>query len=206
MRPVGAGRLPKWGISHMRVMPLLAFTLSMSVLWLPAEAAACGAADPDDPMSWSEDFGVARCRTSAPRHHRDDYAGERARGYAESSDPMVWSDAQWRSTLFPGYARTYDDRYDRRYRREETSVVRRAARIEKRVEVTIVNDAEAPPADERPRGPKLLMARTASDMKTTTGVLRFGGHDCRGVLVLTWGTLGSKSRCHSGDGRIRTPD
>lgn len=184
----------------------LALAMLMPLLWLSAEAAACGAADPDDPMSWSEDFGVARCRSNAPRYHRDDFAGEHARGYADSADPMVWSDAQWRSTLFPGYARTHDDRYDRRYRREAIPAAPRAARIEKRVEVTIVNDAEAPPAAERARGPKLISARTPSDMKTTTGVLRFGGHDCRGVLVLTWGTLGSKSRCYNSDGRVRTPD
>lgn len=189
----------------MRVV-LLAFTLSMSVLWLPGEAAACGAADPDDPMSWSEDFGVARCRSNAPRYHRDDHAGERARGYADSSDPMVWSDEQWRSTLLPGYARTYDSRYDRRYRREAVPGARHAARIEKRIEVKIVNDTNAPAEAERPRGPRLIGVRTPSDMKTTTGVLRFGGHDCRGVLVLTWGPLGGKSRCHSSDGRVRTPD
>ena len=190
----------------MRVL-WLALTLIACALWLATGEAtqACGTDNPDDPMSWSEDFGVARCRAKGARYHRDDYAGEHARGYAERSDPMVWPDDQWRSTLFPGYAQTYDERYDRRFRREHVSTARHVARVEKQIEVRIVNDSEAAPA-EPPRGPRLITARAPSDMKTTTGVLRFGGHDCRGVLVLTWGTLGSKSRCHSSDGRIKTPD
>jgi len=190
----------------MRVLSL-ALTLVMSVLWLSAsaKAEACGAADPDDPMAWSDGFGVAQCRTRAARYHLDDYDGEQARGYAGSSDPMVWSDEQWRSTLFAGYARTYNDRYDRRVRRDAPSTAQPALRVERQIDIKIVTGAQNA-REERPRGPKLITRRAPSDMKTTTGVLRFGGHDCRGVLVLTWGTLGSKSRCYSGNGRVRTPD
>lgn len=194
------------GDKQMRVLSL-ALVLVTSVLWLSAgaKAEACGAVDPDDPMAWSDGFGVGQCRARAARYNVDDYDGEQARGYADSSDPMVWSDEQWRSTLFAGYAQNYDDRYDRRFRREARSTAQEALRVERQVEITIVSDAE-PADEERPSGPKLVRRRAPSDMKTTTGVLRFGGHDCRGVLVLTWGTLGSKSRCYSGDGRIRTPD
>ena len=189
----------------MRVLSLALLSV-VSVLSLPAgaRAEAC-AADPDDPMSWSESFGVAQCRTRAARYHADDYNGEKARGYADRSDPMVWSDEQWRSTLFPGYARTYDDRYDRRVRREAPSTAQTTLRVERQIDIKIVSDAEHA-REERPRGPKLIRRHAPSDMKTTTGVLRFGGHDCRGVLVLTWGTLGSKSRCYSENGRVRTPD
>lgn len=119
---------------------------------------------------------------------------------------MVSSDAQWSSTLFDGYARTYDRRYDTRFRREPARAARLHDRIERRIEITISEGvAEEVAAEAKPRGPKYTNMRTASDFKTTTGVLRFGGHDCRGVLVLTWGSLGSKSRCHTGDGRIKAP-
>jgi hypothetical protein len=193
------------GDEKMRVLSPALLLITSVWLSVGAKAETCGAVDPDDPMAWSEGFGIGECRARAAGYHRDDYDGEQARGYADSSDPMVWSDEQWRSTLFPGYARNYDDRYDRRSRREARSMAQQALRVERQVEISIVNDAEH--ADnERPRGPKLITPRAPSDMKTTTGVLRFGGHDCRGVLVLTWGTLGSKSRCYSGDGRVRTPD
>jgi hypothetical protein len=188
----------------MRVLSLALFSIT-SAFWLSAGAVAgsCGG-DPDDPMAWSDGFGIGECRARAARYHRDDYDGQQARGYAESSDPMVWSDDQWRSTLLPGYERAYNGRYDRRFRREARSGAPQALRVERQVEISIVN--EAGHADNaRPRGPKLIPPRAPSDMKTTSGVLRFGGHDCRGVLVLTWGTLGSKSRCYSGNGRVRAP-
>jgi hypothetical protein len=127
-----------------------------------------------------------------------------ASGAAEagSSDPMVWSDAQWRSSLFGGYTQTYNDRYDRRFRRGERA---RAAvvRIEQRVAVTVTPEDATPKA--KPQRAKLIRVRSDTDFKAGPGVLRFDGHKCRGVLVLTWGTLGAKSRCYQGGGRINTP-
>lgn len=164
-----------------------------------ADARSCGrAADRDNPMVWNEGFGVSQCRAHRPRYHTRKHDGESARGYAAASDPMVWSDTQWRSTLMGGYSHTYDSRYDRRFRREHTAPAR--VRVEQRIEVTILDEAALPEPEETARGPKHLNMRTAGEFKTNRGVLRFGGHDCRGVLVLTWGSLGSKSRCHVGEG------
>lgn len=169
-----------------------------------ASARSCGrAADRDNPMVWSEGYGASQCRVHRPRYHAGDHRGEGARGHAAATDPMVWSDAQWRSTLMNGYSRNYDNRYDRRFRREHAA--RSHARIEQRIEVTI-RRGDAVAADEaKLRGPKLLNVRTRGEYKTNPGVLRFGGHDCRGVLVLTWGSLGGKSRCHENNSRIKTP-
>jgi hypothetical protein len=173
-----------------------------------SQAGACGAkADRDNPMAWDEGFGVSRCRAQQPRYHVRDYDGESARGYATSSDPMVWSDTQWSGTLFDGYARTYDRRYDTRVRREPARAARPQIRIERRVEVTIREGVPELSEQAKPRGPKFLGARTAGAFKTNPGVLRFDGHDCRGVLVLTWGSLGGKARCHDKRTRINAaPD
>ena len=172
-----------------------------------SQAGACGArADQDNPMAWDEGFGVSHCARHKPRYHTSDYEGEGARGYATSSDPMAWSGTQWGITLFDGYARTYDSRYDRRVRREPAHSARAQVAIDRRIEITVREGASEELAEPaKPRGPKFTNLRTASDFKTNTGVLRFGGHDCRGVLVLTWGSLGSKSRCHSSEGRIKAP-
>lgn len=169
-----------------------------------ASARPCGA-NSDSPMVWNDGFGVSRCRAHRPRYHTRDYDGQGARGYATSSDPMVWSDAQWRSTLMDGYSRNYDSRYDRRFRREPAPAAGTSVRVERQVEVTIRQGSEV--VDEpqvEPRRARLFNVRTASEFKTNPGVLRFNGHDCRGVLVLTWGSLGSKMRCHEGDGRIKS--
>lgn len=184
----------------MRVLGILAVAL-FAILPGAGMAQACG--NPDDPMSWNEGFGVARCAERGPRYHTRDFKGEAARGYAGRSDPMVWDDNQWRGTLFDGYARTYDRRYDQRTRPSHAPKVE--VRHERRVDIRIVESKTAEP-EAKPRGPRLINMRTRSDMRTTPGVLRFGGHDCRGVLVLTWGTLGSKSRCYEADGRIKRPD
>jgi hypothetical protein len=154
-------------------------------------------------MVTSEDFGIARCRIHKERYHVRDYDGEGARGYADASDPMVWSDTQWRSTLFGGYSQTSDDRYDRRFRREGGELARDVVRVERRVDVIVADAADTAVPVSKPRGPKYTGPRAPSDFKAGSGVLRFGGHDCRGVLVLTWGTLGGKSRCHNSDGRVR---
>jgi hypothetical protein len=176
--------------------------LTSTVAATDANARSCGRpADRDNPMVWSEGFGASQCRVQRPRYHTRDYDHEAARGYAAASDPMVWSDAQWRSTLMEGYSRSYDSRYDRRFRREHAA--RSHARIERRIEVTIRQDGAMSAPDAKARGPKLLNVRTTGEFKTNPGVLRFGGHDCRGVLVLTWGSLGSKARCYGNDGRIK---
>lgn len=165
-----------------------------------AQAGTCRA-NPDNPMAWDDGFGVSRCRARKPRYHVHDYDGESARGYAASSDPMVWSDRQWSGTLFDGYARTYDRRYDTRVRREPVRVARQV-RIERRIEITISEGVPELAEQAKPRRPKFLGVRTAGSFKTNPGVLRFDGHDCRGVLVLTWGSLGGKSRCHDNRTRI----
>lgn len=167
-----------------------------------ANARSCGrASDRDNPMVWSDGYGASQCRVHQPRYDSRDVARERTRGYAAAADPMVWSDTQWRSTLMGGYSRNTDSRYDRRFRREHAA--RPQVRNERQIEVTI---RQGDAADEAgARGPKLLNGRTRGEFKTTSGVLRFGGHDCRGVLVLTWGSLGGKSRCHENNSRIKTP-
>ena len=166
-----------------------------------ANARSCGRASQDNPMAWNEGFGASQCRVRRPRYHSHDYDGEGARGYTAASDPMTWPDSQWHSTLMDGYSRTYDSRYDRRFRRESTGT---QIRVERQIEVTIRQNGEAIAPEPQPRRPKLLNMRSASDFKANTGVLRFGGHDCHGVLVLTWGSLGSKMRCYTSGGRIKT--
>ncbi len=150
-------------------------------------------------MAWDDGFGVSHCRAQKPRYHVHDYDGESAHGYAASSDPMVWSGTQWSGTLFDGYARTYDRRYDTRVRPEP---VRPQARLERRFEITISEGVPELAEQTKPRGPKFIGERTLSSFKTNPGVLRFDGHTCRGVLVLTWGSLGGKSRCHDNRTRI----
>lgn len=184
-----------------RVFGLLAL-MSLAIMSGGGVAQACGG-DSDDPMSWDDGFGVARCAERGPRYHIHDFDGVRARGTADDEDPMVWDDDQWRSTLFGGYARTYDRRYDQRVRPRTAAV---EVWQERHIEVRIRDAADADTvAEPKPRGPKLLNVRTRSEFKTSPGVLRFGGHDCRGVLVLTWGSLGGKSRCYEGGARIKTP-
>jgi hypothetical protein len=184
-----------------RVLGLIAL-ISMTIAAGGGVAQACGG-DSDNPMTWDEGFGVARCAERGPRYHIHDFDGEGARGYAVAADPMVWDDAQWRSTLFGGYARSYDRRYDQRAR-PHVDATNIQIRLERHVEVN-VREGAGVKDDAKPRGPKLLNVRTRSEFKTNPGVLRFGGHDCRGVLVLTWGSLGSKSRCYESGGRSKTP-
>jgi hypothetical protein len=67
--------------------------------------------------------------------------------------------------------------------------------------------AAAPEAEaaqlERKRA-RLIDTRTRSALPAGPGVMRFEGRGCRGVLVLTWGPLGSKISCHEGAGKLRT--
>jgi hypothetical protein len=168
-----------------------------------AEARGCRvAADPDNPMMTSESYGVALCRV-----HRERYRVRADRGHRPrrtgADDPMVWSDHQWRSDLFAGYSRTYDDRYDRRGRPE----ARHRLRTHVVAEVLIASAPQPVTSRAKPvrRGPKLLSTRQSGNPKAGPGVLRFSGNSCRGVLVLTWGTLGARERCHEAGGRVRTP-
>jgi hypothetical protein len=116
----------------------------------------------------------------------EDYGITRC-GDREADDPMVWDGGQWQSGLFGGYA--HDE-------------PRHPVRVIVRVEQT----AMAAPAEAQPerKGPRLINMRTRADVPAGRGVLRFEGHDCRGVLVLTWGALGSKISCHEGGGKLRT--
>jgi hypothetical protein len=169
----------------MRGCAVRVFILVCSVLLASVTAAEAGscrrAIDPNNPMVSNADYGVTRCRARRDR-----------------ADPMVWSDAQWRSSLFGGYAQTYNDRYDRRFRRDEHA---RGAIV--RIERNVVMNDEAAPKTKLRRA-KFIGVRGQADPKAGRGVLRFDGHRCRGVLVLTWGTLGAKSRCYHNGGRIKT--
>jgi hypothetical protein len=177
---------------------LLFGLLAISMAAGAANAQSCGA-NPDDPMVWNEGFGVSSCRETRSRYHINDYEGEAARGYSQSSDPMVWSDDQWRSTLFDGYSHNSDSRYDRRFRREAD--VAPPVAVEREVEVIVRQDGEASVKPAEHRGWRYVNRRTPPDTKTPNGVLRFDGHGCKGVLVLTWGKLGGKQRCYEGGAR-----
>lgn len=154
-------------------------------------------------MTWSEGYGASTCKVHAPRYHIRDFRGEGARGHARanSEDPMVWSDNQWRSTLMGGYARDYDSRYDRRSRRAAANVVR----IERRVEIAIERgpavEVAGQPATRQ--GPKLVGLRGRVDIERMEQSSRFTGHHCRGILVLTWKAGVARSRCYDGPSRIR---
>jgi hypothetical protein len=173
-------------------------------------AAASGrcrvAKDIDNPMVSSEGFGVATCHHRGPRYFTAAHLREGARGYARrvASDPMVWSDAKWRSRLFGGYARTYDDKYDRRFRRGAVAARHVTRRIE-RVFVTATTHIEATEtlATKR-RGPKIARLRTSDSADMIENSSSFVGHRCRGILVLKWGVAGSRARCYESRGRIRT--
>ena len=176
--------------------------LALGFLGSIGQAGAGCRVDADDPMVSAESFGLSACLERGPRYHTHDYDGEAARGYVQiaSSDPMVWADDQWRSSLF-GYNETSSSGYDQRVRRAPAQIVEH---VEKRLVIRSIEDQSDGEEVARPRGPKHINVRTLGEMKTSTGVQRFGGHDCRGVLVLTWGSLGSRSRCYDRRSRIRT--
>jgi hypothetical protein len=85
-------------------------------LALAGERSLCRAGSSvDDPMTTNEGYGIAKCDTrSAPRYHRDDYAG-RIHRRASPDDPMQWNFNQWRGDLMASFARGRDDRFDRRF-------------------------------------------------------------------------------------------
>jgi hypothetical protein len=186
---------------HVRKLGLVLSISIAALVAVPGAQAGCGRSD--NPMVWNNGFGVSQCLAHKPRYHKDAFRGERARGYAQSSDPMVWSDTQWGSTLFGGYSHNTNGHYDRRFRRDRGHVAHRHMRIERRVEITVRNDMDVEVEKPKARRARYISSRPPGDMRAGPGVLRFGGHDCRGVLVLTWGALGGKSRCHRSDGHIK---
>jgi hypothetical protein len=169
------------GQKPMRYMTLALLAAVSVAMSSPAYAGCRAAADPDNPMMTDEDYGIARCRRDAQ---------------PSAEDPMVWPADQWLSDLMPGYSRSYDDRYDTRFSNEPAPVRVREVSIEKHVEIR--GDDAHPPVRVRP---KVLGVR--SDANGGANVVRGGHRKCRGVLVLTWGPLGSKAHCHSGRGRAR---
>jgi hypothetical protein len=118
---------------------------------------------------------------------------------------MVWSDARWRSSLMGGYARTYNDSYDRRFRRSGG-----AAHAQHRVRVVVSKAMTVQTVEQRaekPRRARLINMRTRGDAERyLENSSKFAGHRCNGILVLTWKAGGARSRCHESTGRIRTAD
>lgn len=144
----------------------------------------------DSPMHFSERFGVATCRAHEPRY--DSPASTAAVRFASAEDPMVWSDDQWRTSLF-NYNEATNGAYDRRARGPAPQ------RVEVEVERRVIDDERhAPVASAKPRGPKIIDAGSRRQINARPGVLRFEGHNCRGVLVLTVGEAGTTARCKEG--------
>ena len=172
------------------------FLLSLMSIGV-ASASSCGSVD--DPMSWDEGFGVSRCRVTQERYHIHDYDSDgMGRAGPGDEDPMSWPADQWRSDLFGGYSHDSDDRYDRRARPAPAHAAAAGAAPE------AGEASPAPTLAVRPAPRRAKLITVGGDMKTRPGVLRFGGHSCRGVLVLTWGKLGSKQQCYSSNSRIRS--
>lgn len=186
------------------------------LLALAAMGAAAGGADAsgrgcrgvsaDNPMVSNSGYGVAKCHQRGARYFTRSYLGESARGYAArtSSDPMVWSDSRWRSSLFGGYTRTYNDTYDRRFRSAAPGslTVQRDVRVIVRTG-PMVEAADAEPA--RPKRARLINMRTRGDAEHYLATSsKFSGHRCKGVLVLTWKAGGARAKCHEGQGRVRS--
>lgn len=137
-------------------------------------------------MTWNEGFGVASCKGYARRARQD---------------PMVWPDSTWRSTLFGGYTRDYDTRYDRRFRRAEVSPTR-IVRVET---VIVINRQDEPAAETAARNPgpkRAYLKRNAETDRWQKGSQAMG-HQCGGILVLTWKAGVPRSQCFDSDKRIR---
>jgi hypothetical protein len=132
--------------------------------------------------------------------------GEGARGYARrvASDPMVWSDAKWRSRLLGGYARTYDDKYDRRFRRGAVAARYVTRRIQRGFVTATTHIETTEELAPKRRGPKIARLRASDGADMIENSSSFVGHRCRGILVLRWGAAGSRARCYESTGRIRT--
>jgi hypothetical protein len=171
-----------------------------------AQAGGCRPVSADNPMTTRATFGIATCRAWLPPYHFFDFIGESARGYVHRrpSDPMVWSDAMWRSTLFDGYSETYNDMFDLRFRRRAYFAPWLAARrIEQRIVIRETLSAAEVVGDAGRRRAKVLNMRTKQVVQPLENSSRFAGHRCSGILVLTWKAGGARSRCHEGTTRIR---
>jgi hypothetical protein len=171
-----------------------------------ASGRGCRGVSADNPMVSNSGYGVAKCHQRGARYFTRSYLGEGARGYAArgSSDPMVWSDSRWRSALFGGYTRTYNDTYDRRFRRAgpDSVTVQRDVRVIVRTGA-MADAIEAAPAE--PKRARLINMRTRADAEHyLANSSKFSGHRCKGILVLTWKAGGARAKCHEGHGRVRT--
>ena len=168
----------------MRFVALVVFSFTGAVA--PA-LADCG--DSESLMASSESFGLAQCRPHAPRYDAPASAPVR-RAYASAEDPMVWSDDQWRTSFF-GYDETSNGAYDRRQR-----AMPAPAPV-----VEVAPPVHVPTAAEPVRAvppPKVIDTRSRREVVSRPGVLRFEGHDCNGVLILTVGEAGTTARCKVG--------
>lgn len=161
----------------------------------------CG--DSRSPMVTSQGYGVAACRGHAPRYYSRAHLGEGARGYMRrtSSDPMVWSDARWRSSLMGGYVRNTDSRFDRRFRHDGGGEIRVVKHVER---IVVIEEAAAPAKATPAKKRKSRLISLGGDREEIIeNSSRFRGHRCSGILVLTWGAGGSRARCYDERGRIR---
>ena len=71
-------------------------------------------ANSNDPMVWGEGFGVGTCNDRAATPYQPWYSAVPVR--KNRNDPMVARD-DWRVNGFSAYDHSYDDHYDRRWRR-----------------------------------------------------------------------------------------
>ena len=162
-------------------------------------------ADTRSPMTTSQSYGVATCKSRALRYHAHDYLGDGARGYVRraSSDPMVWSDSRWRGSLMSGYTHNTDSRYDRRFRRGGSATATVVKHVER---IVIVEREPAPVTVDKPKKRKPRFISLSGDgEQVIENSSRFRGHRCSGILVLKWGAGGSRARCYNERGRIRRP-
>lgn len=177
---------------------MLALAATVVLLLNTVAVADDGCTDSENPMAWSEGFGVASCKRKAPRHRSRDFSG-----YARhvSEDPMVWSETTWRTSLMD-YTRGNDARFDRRFHRVATGkppIVR--IEIEK---VTITDTAlEEQAQSVKPKGPKIAYLRRSAEGDRSERGANFVGHQCRGILVLTWKAGVARSKCLDSRTRIR---
>lgn len=196
------------GVVIVRVIyGLLLAVLAMGATAGGADASGrgCRGVSADNPMVSNTSFGVSKCHARGARYFTHRYLGEGARGYAArgSSDPMVWSDSRWRSGLFGGYTRTYNDTYDRRFRSATPDQVR--VQRDVRIIVRMGAEAETVDAPAKPKRARLINMRTRADAEHyLENSSKFSGHRCKGILVLSWKAGGARSKCYEGHGRVRT--
>jgi hypothetical protein len=153
----------------------------------PAHAGACSA-DANDPMSWSESFGVSTCKERGARYHIHDFDGEAAGGFAQpsSDDPMVWSADQWRGDLMGGYRENTRSGYDNRFERSGHvghHIMRKIVLIE-------IDDADV--AITKRKGPRMVSLDGKIRSGGDTSITRGAHGRCQGILVIRYG---EGSRC-----------